>query len=444
MEISLVTWPAMAVVTGAFLAVVALLVQIARRGTWLLSVRTILWTVLGTSGLALVLHASGLIPLDIPRWLYVIALLPFIGPAIGVAGWRSLHTPSCALAALCIPLGLLVALLIFNQHYQYWPTVGALLGKDHTDPMIDAPTALRLAASDEPLTTALPVSARSTTVAPTRGRLVDISIPGTVSGFRARAARVWLPPAFLTDPDRPRPVIELIGGTPSWTSDWTRSANLDTIADTFAAANGGEAPLIVMVDANGDAFGDTECVGKAETYLSTDVPNFMVAHFGAPADRAAWGVGGYSEGGTCAVTLALRHSDQFAAFADLAGDSHPDVGGHHRTVHKLFGGSEADFAAHDPATLLSQRPYPQLAGWFGSGHSDGSPRRHTTQLAAAARADGMAVQEYSGPGGHDYGFVGKAMEQALPWLSQQLHVPTAGASTPSAGGAGEVALAVPS
>jgi S-formylglutathione hydrolase FrmB len=426
MKISLVTWPAVAIVAGVFIGAIVLLVRAARRGTWLLSVRSAVWALIGVTGLALVLHGSGLIPLDIPRWLYGLALLPFIGPGVAVAGWKALRAPSRALAVASLPLGLLVALLVFNQHYQYWPTVGALLGKDHSDPMIDAPTALRLASSTDAVAAlrSISVATPATLSNPASGRLVDISIPGTVSGFKARSARVWLPPKFLTDPDRPRPVIELIGGTPSWTSDWTRSANLDGIADTFAAANGGEAPLIVMVDANGDAFGDTECVGKAEAYLATDVPNFMIANFGAPADRAAWGVGGYSEGGTCAVTLALRHSDRFAAFADLAGDSHPDVGGHHTTVRKLFGGSEAEFAAHDPATLLSQGSYPQLAGWFGSGRADGSPRRCTTQLAAEARTAGVTVQEYSGPGGHDYGFVATAMGQALPWLAGQLHVPS--------------------
>ena len=86
-------------------------------------------------------------------------------------------------------------------------------------------------------------------------------------------------------PTDPRPVIELIGGTPSWTSDWTRSARLDTIADQVAAAHDGEAPVLVMVDANGTAFGDTECVGRAESYLTIDVPTFMEAHFSVPAAR---------------------------------------------------------------------------------------------------------------------------------------------------------------
>jgi len=81
-----------------------------------------------------------------------------------------------------------------------------------------------------------------------------------------------------------------------------------------------------------------------------------------PDERSAWAVAGYSEGGTCAVTLALRHPERFATFADLAGDAHPDVGGHRRTVRALFGGSEAAFAAHDPASLLRTGDHRDLAG----------------------------------------------------------------------------------
>ncbi len=249
---------------------------------------------------------------------------------------------------------------------------------------------------------------------------------------------MWLPPGFLADPGRPRPVIEMIGGTPSWTSDWTRSARIDTTADALAGSHGGEAPILVMVDANGTAFGDTECVGGSETYLTTDVPTFMEAHFGVPDDRRSWAVAGYSEGGTCAVTLALRHPDRYSAFADLAGDSHPDVGGHHHTVHALFGGSEAEFAAHDPATLLADGAYPELAGWFGCGHRDGAPRRATGALADAARRAGMTVQQFTGPGGHDFGFVTRALAEALPWLDERLVAPTPTAAAPEGAAAPEV------
>jgi len=418
MTISLVAWPVVAVVVGVFAVAVAVVAGIARGGSRLLSVRTAMWAVLATSATALALHAGGVVPLDIPRWFYVLAVLPFVGPALAVSAGRSLRAPARALAVACLPLGLVLAVLVVNQHYQYWPTVGALLGRDHVDPLIDQATLLRLADS-----ASVGAPTRTGDPAASQGRLVDLVIPGTTSGFHARSARVWLPPGFLADPQKPRPVVEMIGGTPSWTSDWTRSASLDRIADAEAASHGGEAPLLVMVDANGTAFGDTECVGAAETYLTADVPAFVEAHFAVPADRAAWGLAGYSEGGTCAITLALRHPDRYAAFADLAGDSHPDVGGHHHTVRSLFGGSEAEFAAHDPATLLTHGSYPELAGWFGSGRSDGSPRRATSGLATAARAAGLDVQEFTGPGGHDYGFVGHALSSAIPWLDAHLHVP---------------------
>jgi S-formylglutathione hydrolase FrmB len=415
MTISLVGWPSVAVVVGLLAIVVTTLAVRARAGgrSRFLATRTLLWSLVATAGSALALHATGLVPLDIPRWFYVVAVLPFVGPALAIASGRSLRAPARVLAVACLPLGLLASVVVVNEHYRYWPTVGALLGRDHSDPMLDATTVLRLAGAD-------PTDPATAPTPPGQGRLVDISIPGPSSGFHARTARLWLPPDFLTDPDRPRPVVELLGGTPSWTSDWTRAAGIDTTADRVAAAHGGEAPILVMVDPNGSAFGDTECVGASERYLTEDVPAFLESHFAVPSTRTAWAIGGYSEGGTCAVALALRHPERYSAFADLAGDAHPDVGGHAHTVRALFGGSEAAFAAHDPDTLLTTNRYSDLAGWFGVGRGDGSPRRDTTRLASEAQAAGIDVEQYACAGGHDFGFVGHALAAALPWLDDHL------------------------
>ena len=60
MKISLVTWPAVAIVAGVFIGAIVLLVRAARRGTWLLSVRSAVWALIGVTGLALVLHGSRL------------------------------------------------------------------------------------------------------------------------------------------------------------------------------------------------------------------------------------------------------------------------------------------------------------------------------------------------------------------------------------------------
>ena len=95
-------------------------------------------------------------------------------------------------------------------------------------------------------------------------------------------------------------------------------------------------------------------------------------------------------------------------------------------MRALFGGSEADFAAHDPASAAGPAGLPAARRLVRLGHGDGSPRRDTTRLAAEARSAGVTVQEFSGPGGHDFGFVGHALADALPWLDDHLQVPPVG------------------
>src|SRR4051794_23415575 len=208
MSISLVAWPAVVGTGVVFVLAVVVVLRSARRGRRLLPVRAAVLASAATAALAVTLHASGLVPLDLPLWFYAVAVLPFLGPSVAVVAGRALRGPARTLAVACLPLGLVVSVLVVNQHYQYWPTLDALLGKDHTDPLLDAPTVLRMA-GPEGLTETASVGGTGTPE-PTRvGRLVDITIPGTASGFHARAARVWLPPGFVSDPGRPRPVIEM-------------------------------------------------------------------------------------------------------------------------------------------------------------------------------------------------------------------------------------------
>ena len=156
----------------------------------------------------------------------------------------------------------------------------------------------------------------------------------------------------------------------------------------MAAQHGGEAPIFVMVDANGNAFADTECIDtpgrRVETYLTRDVPAFITTHFAVdPSTR--WGLVGCSKGGTCAVMLALRHPDRFSAFVDLAGDLRPSIGSPAHTLRSLFGGSQTAMADHDPLALLASRSFPDLSGWFDVGHGDDGCKKASHTLADTAR-----------------------------------------------------------
>src|SRR5206468_4097540 len=185
------------------------------------------------------------------------------------------------------------------------------------------------------------------------------------------------------------PVIMLMSGSPGTPADWTRSAGADVMFDEFAKSHNGIAPVLVMPDANGGPFDDTECVdgprGKAETYLVEDVRAFVIDKYGTATDPRSWAVGGLSEGGTCGVTLTLRHPDLFASFVDFGGQIAPQVEGDE--LHKLYGGNQQALTDHLPTHLLDHAHFPGVAGWFEAGMSDRGAHaaaRHLAPLVVAA------------------------------------------------------------
>jgi enterochelin esterase-like enzyme len=292
-----------------------------------------------------------------------------------------------------------------NRHFDEFRTWDDLFGRRATD-----------AASGE--------SVRRQRGVPKHGKVVEIEIPGTRSGFDARAAQVYLPPAWFA---RPRPrlgVVVLLAGTPGSPEDWTRSGLADVTSDAYASLHDGRAPVLVMADENGSEFGDTECVGPAERYFTEDVPNFVVDRYGLPRDAEQWAVGGLSEGGTCGLMLALRHPDTFGTFVDFSGLLGPRSGDGNAvgsTVDDLFDGDRTAFAAHEPLAILDGATFPTLAGWFEVGVRDAEPLAAQRLLVPAARNAGITACAVEAPGGeHTFQFWTDAFRDALPWLAARL------------------------
>ena len=225
---------------------------------------------------------------------------------------------------------------------------------------------------------------------PAKGQVVPLTVPPTASNFSARQAQVYLPPAWFATQRPALPVVMLMHGEPGDPSDWADGGEAAATADAWAAQHRGVAPVLVMPDINGSLTADTECVdspvGNAETYLTVDVPAAVQQRFGTTPPGRSWALAGLSEGGACAIMLALRHPDLFSTFGDFGGLSGPRVGESDTdtdpTVAELFGGSRQEFAAHEPADLLAtgKPAFRTLGGWFEVGGDDGDP------LAAAQRA----------------------------------------------------------
>lgn len=331
--------------------------------------------------------------------------------------------------ALCVPLLVAFVGASINAHYDYFPTVGALLGRNAAD-QISAGTFARLEHTYRGKVRGASHYGRpidSPGSLPARGVVLAFSIPATVSHFPARTGQVYLPPVWFENPRPHLPVIELLHGSPGSPADWTRGGGADLTADTYARTHRGFAPILVMPDVNGaDWQRDSECVdgpeGNAETYLTVDVRNAVVHAFGARADGASWGVAGLSEGGSCALQMGLRHPDLFRAVGDFSGDDHPWISG---GLKRLFWGTTPSELlraeqSYDPRAILSSwhsTDAPAMA--FCSGRNDHVlPKMR--RLVVLARRDHITTTLEVFSGGHTFWLWNHSFAWAMPWMMRYL------------------------
>ena len=432
-------------------AVIALAVASLAVGVWSARAR---WRRLGGVALAvtvaMVVLAVLIARLEVSDYTWPTSFYAWVGLVVfaaGVAavGWRPSGWWSRIVALSSVVVTLLMAATLINQHYAYFPTPAAVFGQVAADavpvsrvlPLKRAVAEVKLPTADE--TAAATVLAARAAPVPHRnhGAVVTVDLPARRSGFAHRDSLVYLPPAWFRSPRPKLPVIMMLTGTPSLVSDWTRAAHADQIADEYAAAHHGWAPILVFPDPNGSNLGDTECVdspqGHAETYLSEDVPADVVALFdSAPPE---WAVAGLSEGGMCAALLTTRHPEVFSAFADYSGEPGPVIG-HDKaaTMRLLFGGSKEAWRDHDPLTLLGRRRFDGHGAWFEVGADDRGPLAAARRLDAAATRAGMTTHVVIRSGKHNFTFWSDAFRHSLPWLVARLSGVDSDGTTPVASG----------
>ncbi len=256
---------------------------------------------------------------------------------------------------------------------------------------------------------------------PTSGVVTTVTIPGTVSGFRARPAWLYLPPAYLTNPRALLPVLVLVAGQPGTPRDWFDGGQLPKLMDAFAAAHEGLAPVVVVADPLGSQLANPLCVdspaGNAFSYLSVDVPTWVKNTLQVDGDPKHWAVGGVSAGGTCALQLAVNAPAVYPTFLDFSGQVAPTLGSQARTLRERFGGSSAAFRAVNPLDVLGRRRFPASAGVVAVGSNDSRYGPGARTVLSATRAAGMDVRWAQAPGGHSWEVWRPVFAQELPWLA---------------------------
>ncbi|MGI5238519.1 alpha/beta hydrolase [Dactylosporangium sp. CA-139066] len=338
------------------------------------------------------------------------------------AGWRRRGT--AVLAAAATVLG---GALAINALYGQYGTLRSALGLRPANQIgIDdvAPHARRTveAGPDRPLAQVWHRPARLADA----GRLLSASIPGRRSGFAARPAWVYLPPAYLAAERPVLPVLVLLSGQPGSPRDWIDGGRVDQVMDRFARDHDGLAPLVVIPDALGSLMANPLCLdsrlGNAETYLSEDVPAWVRAHFDVDPSFRHWAVGGYSYGGTCALQLGVRRPDRYATLLDISGQSEPTLGDRAGTVKAAFGGDAAAFTRVNPLDIMAAQRFPDTAALVVAGRDDKDYGPQQRTVRAACERAGMAVQWWELPGGHTWEVWGAGLVVAVPRLAVRMGI----------------------
>lgn len=341
------------------------------------------------------------IEIDINTW-FVVALA-----AVGVAVltlWRSRWWRR-VIGAFAIVLFLTTATVGINASYGLNTTVASLLGIDIGRPIALPPTTPIPSPTKSPVAVvALPLW--KTWVAPASmpatGTYGTVTIPNPASGFAARPAYLYLPPAALVPNPPALPLLIMMMGQPGGPDS---SIKFLPALNELAAANHGLGPIVLTVDQIGSPTQNPLCIdsprGNSHTYVMTDVIDYVRKNLHVSTNRQDWAIGGYSNGGECALSFGAQYPETFGSILDVSGEIGPSLGSPQLTLKIGFAGDQARYDAEQPLNIMKDRQYTNMFAIFTSGSNDHYYGPEVDTADAAAQAAGMTTRRFVGQGvGH--------------------------------------------
>jgi S-formylglutathione hydrolase FrmB len=147
-------------------------------------------------------------------------------------------------------------------------------------------------------------------------RIQSVALAGPVH------ALVVLPPGYDSHPTRRYPVVYFLHGLPAGSATYQGNGWLGD-----AVASAGQAILVLPQGAR-DSDSDPEYLDWGQgrnwgTYVGTEVPRYVDAHFRTIRSRAGRAIVGLSAGGYGAAVIGLNHLGRFSVIESWSGYFHP-------------------------------------------------------------------------------------------------------------------------
>lgn len=264
-----------------------------------------------------------------------------------------------------------------------------------------------------------------------QGYTLSLTLPGKLSHI-SRTVYVYLPPAYFEQQYAHYrfPVIELIPGQPGEPQDWINVVGIQVTLNYLIRHGYAKPVVLVMPDANGATGISLQCLNQVGgpqdlTYLGEDVPNQISRMLRVQAPGAGWGVAGFSEGGYCAVNMALRFRYRYGFSASMSGYFTPERNkliNPNRLVDP-FGGNRklrAENTPIDEVRALAAGAHTPMF-WLGAGTGDPADVSNAEYFAQLLQLHQASVPvDITRGGGHTMGTWHVEVPPMLVWMTKGL------------------------
>jgi S-formylglutathione hydrolase FrmB len=216
-------------------------------------------------------------------------------------------------------------------------------------------------------------SARSAEVAGTLEhiRVHGAALDGNLAGDDAtRDVFVYLPPSYASSRSHRYPVVYFLHGYGATAERYAAFLELPKAIDQAIAA-GNREMIVVLPDAyntyNGSMYSSSLTTGDWETYVASDLVQYIDSHYRTLAKRESRGLAGHSMGGYGTVRIGMKRPDAFVALYAMSScclfnDPARDGAALQRAARERAG-ELAEPAASGAAAAFAKAPLAQAAAW---------------------------------------------------------------------------------